>query len=172
LTLNANTRALAVDEPRVREIKAPETRSALDLIVLKTPRGLRFEPTADVEWLEANRNYVIFCIRGERVSVRTKLSDLESKLDPVRFLRISRSSMVNLAHVKQAHTQDGGQFVFEMRSGVKLPCSRTRSRLIRNLGTSVRRHWRAQISRHSVVRTVVSSSAVLVTSSYHSHHVP
>jgi two-component system, LytTR family, response regulator len=130
---------LAGDEPRVREIRAPETRSGLDLIVLKTPGGLRFEPTADVEWLEANRNYVVFCIRGERVSVRTKMSDLESKLDPVRFLRISRSSMVNLGHVKHAHVQDGGQFVFEMRNGDRLPCSRTRSRLIRSLGASVRR---------------------------------
>jgi two-component system LytT family response regulator len=117
---------------------APDTRSGLDLIVLRTPAGLRFEPAADVEWLQADGNNVVFCIRGERVSMRMTLTNLESTLDPVRFLRISRSSIVNLGHVRQALFRDGGHYVFEMRSGQKLPSSRNRSRLIRRLGTRVR----------------------------------
>jgi two-component system LytT family response regulator len=109
------------------------------LIVLKTSRGLRFESPNDVEWLEADRNNVLFHVRGEAVSVRVKLSKLETALDPHRFVRISRSSMVNLTHVREAIAMEGGVYVFEMRSGRRLRSSRSRARQIRRLAASTRR---------------------------------
>lgn len=108
------------------------------LMVLKTSRGLRFEAPADIEWLEADRNNVIFHIRGEPITVRVKMSELETTLDANRFVRISRSSMVNLAHVREAASLEGGLYMFEMRSGRRLRSSRGRARLIRKLAASVR----------------------------------
>jgi two-component system LytT family response regulator len=108
------------------------------LIVLRTARGLRFEPPADIAWLQADRNNVVFHIRGETVVVRVKLSDLESTLDANRFVRINRSNIVNLAHVKEAVALEGGLYVFEMRSGKRLRSSRGRARQLRRLAASVR----------------------------------
>jgi two-component system LytT family response regulator len=109
------------------------------LVVLKTGTGLRFESPADLEYLQADRNHVIFHIRGEAVRVRAKLSDLEAALDPNRFLRISRSNIVNLAHVREAVALENGHFIFELRNGVRLPTNRSRARAIRSLAASVRR---------------------------------
>lgn len=117
----------------------PARQPVEGLIVLKTSKGLRFEAPADIEWLEADRNNVMFHIRGEVVSIRVKMSDLETALDPGRFVRISRSSIVNLAHVKEAVSIQGGLYVFEMRSGQRLHSSRSRARQIRRLAASVRR---------------------------------
>lgn len=121
------------------ELSMAQGRPAFDgLMVLKTSRGLRFEAPTEIEWLEADRNNVIFHIRGEPVVVRVKMSDLESSLDANRFVRISRSSMVNLAHVREAQSLEGGLYMFEMRSGRRLRSSRGRARQIRKLAASVR----------------------------------
>jgi two-component system LytT family response regulator len=113
--------------------------AADNLFVLKTATGLRFESLATVEWLEADRNHVIFHIRGrEPVRVRAKLSELERTLESARFLRISRSSMVNLAQVLQAQSLPGGRYVFELQSGCKLQASRSRATVIRKLAAKMR----------------------------------
>ncbi len=113
--------------------------AADNLFVLKTATGLRFESLAAVEWLEADRNHVIFHIRGrEPARVRAKLSDLENTLGAASFLRISRSSMVNLAHVLQAESLQGGRYVFELQSGCKLRASRSRASAIRKLAAKMR----------------------------------
>jgi two-component system LytT family response regulator len=110
-----------------------------NLFVLKTATGLRFESLAAVEWLEADRNHVIFHILGrEPVRVRAKFSELESALEAARFLRISRSSMVNLAHVLQAESLQGGRYLFELQSGFKLQASRSRAAAIRKLAAKMR----------------------------------
>jgi two-component system LytT family response regulator len=115
------------------------TATTDNLFVLKTATGLRFESLATVEWLEADRNHVIFHIRGrEPVRVRAKLSELESTLQAARFLRISRSSLVNLAHVLQAESLQGGRYVFELHSGCKLQASRSRAIAIRKLAAKMR----------------------------------
>lgn len=110
------------------------------LMILRTTTGLRFERPTDIEWLEADANYAIFNIRGEQVRVRMTLNELERTLDPQRFLRISRSIILNLAHARQAVSQGGGQYVFEMRGGQRLVSSRCRKHAIRSL-TSRASRW-------------------------------
>jgi len=133
------TDALTANEWAPRELATSDGKPNADrLIVLKTATGLRFDSTADVEWLEADCNYVLFHIRGERVRVRQTLSELEGILDPNRFLRISRTAIVNLAHAREAVALGSGQYAFEMRSGYRLLASRSRARVIRRLTASVR----------------------------------
>jgi DNA-binding LytR/AlgR family response regulator len=109
------------------------------LMILRTTTGLRFEPIAEIEWLEADANYAIFHIRGEQVRVRMTLNELERTLDPRRFLRISRSIILNLSHARQAVSKGNGQYVFEMRGGQQLVSSRCRKSAIRNLSASTSR---------------------------------
>jgi DNA-binding LytR/AlgR family response regulator len=109
------------------------------LMILRTTTGLRFEPSAEIEWLEADANYAIFHIRGEQVRVRMTLNELERTLDARRFLRISRSIILNLSHARQAVSKGNGQYVFEMRAGHQLVSSRCRKSAIRNLSASASR---------------------------------
>jgi DNA-binding LytR/AlgR family response regulator len=109
------------------------------LMILRTTTGLRFEPVADIEWLEADANYAIFHIRGEQVRVRMTLNELERTLDTQRFLRISRSTIINLSHARQAVSQGNGQYVFEMRAGHHLVSSRCRRAAIKGLSASASR---------------------------------
>ena len=64
--------------------------------------------------------------------VRLRLQDLEARLGE-RFLRVHRSHLVNLDHVRQFERHDDGRLVVIMADGTRILASRSRSRELRRL---------------------------------------
>ena len=62
------------------------------------------------------------------------MNDVERRLDPVLFVRVHRSHVVNLDHVASMTPYDGSRFEIAMRNGTKILASRQRSRQLRELG--------------------------------------
>ena len=56
------------------------------------------------------------------------LNELEARVDPARFFRISRAAMVNLSAVTEVHPMPGGSGEVVMKNGVRLEVSRRRYR--------------------------------------------
>jgi DNA-binding LytR/AlgR family response regulator len=83
-----------------------------------------FVRTADVEWVEAARNYVRLHVDGRTHTLRTTLTALERRLDPARFRRVSRSALVNLDRVRELQPWFHGDAVIILHSGSRLPLSR------------------------------------------------
>lgn len=86
---------------------------------------------ADVEWLEADGDYVAIWAGGQRYLVRVTLEALAVRLDPEHFCRIHRSRMVNLDHLVAMVPFGDGRLELELRSGARLLASRSRSRVLR-----------------------------------------
>ena len=63
--------------------------------------------------------------------VSTTLEALEGALDPKRFLRVHRSAIANLDHVRRAEPVGGGRMVLSMRAGPDLAVSRTGAKKLR-----------------------------------------
>src|SRR6266576_6515167 len=83
-----------------------------------------FVRTADVDWIEAAKNYVRLHV-GDRVhTVRTTLAALDARLDPEQFRRISRSALVNLDRVREVQPWFHGDAVVILDGGARLPLSR------------------------------------------------
>ncbi len=61
---------------------------------------------SDIEWIEAADYYVCLHAGGKRHLLRESIRALETKLDPKRFIRLHRSAIVNLDHVREIH-RDG-----------------------------------------------------------------
>jgi two-component system LytT family response regulator len=61
------------------------------------------------------------------------MNTIETSLDPERFVRIHRSYMVNLQHIRQMWTLAHGQYVLELVSGQRLQSGRTYGEKIRGL---------------------------------------
>jgi len=109
------TAALA-EEPPVR--RHPER-----LLVMDDGRSF-FVRTAEVDWIEAARNYVRLHA-GDRVhTVRTTLAALEARMDPERFRRISRSALVNLDRVREVQPWFHGDAIVILESGARVTLSR------------------------------------------------
>jgi two-component system LytT family response regulator len=88
---------------------------------------------ASIEWLQACDDYVIAHAGGRRFRLNLTLSDLEQRLDQRVFVRVHRSSVVNLDHVASWAPYDGSRFQITLRSGTAIMASRQRSRVLRDL---------------------------------------
>src|SRR3990170_4416991 len=73
---------------------------------------------------EAAGNYVRLHVGQESHLFRETMNSLESKLDPQRFVRIHRSTIVNIEQIEQLRSSLGGESAVLMRNGVKLTLSR------------------------------------------------
>lgn len=79
----------------------------------------------DVLFVRAESNYLILQVKERHYLLRMTLTMLESDVDPKQFLRIHRSYMVNLAHVRGARYSGNNEFVFTMSNGQHLLSGRS-----------------------------------------------
>lgn len=99
-------------------------------IVFKSRGRILFLPVSNIRWIGAEENYVRICTDSESYLLREPIGRLEEKLDPQTFLRVHRSSIVNLQFVKEVRTENTGESVVILLNGQKLSMSRSyRSRI-------------------------------------------
>jgi len=101
---------------------------------LLVPDGRRMVPLAiaDIVWIKAEDDYARVFAGGRSYLVSRTLKDLEARLDPERFVRAHRTSIVNLDHVV-AFRRAGRGMVAELTDGTRLPVSRQRAKELRAL---------------------------------------
>jgi two-component system LytT family response regulator len=73
----------------------------------------------------------ITTVSRERHTIAYRLKDLEKRLDPTRFLRLGRGTLVNLDLITRVSTMPGGTHVAVLSNGQKLQVSRLQSRVLR-----------------------------------------
>ena len=80
----------------------------------------------DVDWVEADRDYVRLHVRGKVHLLADRMHAIEARLDAQQFLRIHRSTIVNLLRVRELRrAEDGGGLVI-LEDGVGLRVARNR----------------------------------------------
>jgi two-component system, LytTR family, response regulator len=70
---------------------------------------------------------------GDRHTLTHRLKDLEARLDPTQFLRLSRSALVNIDAIRRVTAMPGGTYMVTLANTQTLPVSRTRARVLRDL---------------------------------------
>jgi two-component system LytT family response regulator len=79
----------------------------------------------DIEWCEAEDDYVALYVRGKKMLLHETVGSLESKLDPRHFVRIHRSIIVPIQQIRELKPMFNGDQRIILRSGKDLPLSRT-----------------------------------------------
>jgi two-component system LytT family response regulator len=101
------------------------TKSARpERLLVRSAGRVHFVRTGEIEWCEAAGNYVRLHVGQESHLFRETMNSLESKLDPDRFVRIHRSTIVNIDQIEQLRSCLGGESTVFLRNGVKLTLSR------------------------------------------------
>jgi two-component system LytT family response regulator len=101
-------------------------------IVFKSRGRILFLPVSEIRWIAAEENYVRISTGDETHLLRETMAHLERRLDPRSFLRVHRSSIVNLQYVKEVRMDAEGEPGILLVNGQKVPMSRTyRSRIQR-----------------------------------------
>jgi two-component system, LytTR family, response regulator len=88
---------------------------------------ISFVNAAEIDWIEAEGNYAVLHAGSDTHRVRLTLQTIERQLDPRRFARIHRSTIVNLARVREIQPWFGGDYIAILHGGRKLRVSRTRA---------------------------------------------
>jgi two-component system, LytTR family, response regulator len=108
-----------------------------DRLVIKENGRVVFLRTTTIDWIEADGNYVRLHTGSESHYFRETLAGLEVQLPATKFVRISRSALVNLDHVKEMVPKFAGDYSVILQTGVKLTLSRNfRERLEKTISTS------------------------------------
>jgi two-component system LytT family response regulator len=79
----------------------------------------------DILWIESDGDYLRLHTTDKARFVRMSLHKIMEKLDPAHFVRIHRSTIVNLRHMRKAATALYGEYSVELTNGTKLKVSRT-----------------------------------------------
>lgn len=89
----------------------------------------------EIDWIEADGYYARLHVGGKSHLLRETLTKLEAQLDRNRFLRIHRSTIVNLERIRELQAQSHGEFTVVLSDGTQLKLSRGyRDRLATLLG--------------------------------------
>lgn len=104
--------------------KAKEQERYTARMVFKSRGRILFLSVDDIRWIEAQENYVRICTGKDSHLLRETMTSLENRLDPNQFLRVHRSAIVNLHHVKEVKSESDGDATVVLKSGEQLAMSR------------------------------------------------
>ena len=97
----------------------------LDRLIIKADGRITFLNTREIDWIEADDKYVhLHTGKGARM-VRQTLAAMEAQLDPAKFVRIHRSTMVNVERIKELQPLFNGEYSLLLENKTKLTLSRT-----------------------------------------------
>lgn len=121
----------AIDAPKPAEGAAPPPDPAagngsrhVERLAIRTGRRVRFVQVDEIDSLQASGNYIhLHTSRGVQV-IRDTMSRMESRLDPQRFIRIHRSTIVNIQFVREIEPHLHGDYFVRMKDGRRLTLSR------------------------------------------------
>jgi len=112
-----------------------------DRVAIRNNGRVVFMKVDEIDWVEASDNYVCLHCGKETHVLRETMSQLEIRLDPARFLRVHRSTIVNLDRIKELQPWFRGDYRVILRDGTELTLTKSHrekleSRLL--LGASAR----------------------------------
>jgi two-component system, LytTR family, response regulator len=106
-------------------------------LMVKTAGRINFLRTEEIDYVEAERDYVRIHNGGKKHLLREKISRLEQQLPADRFLRIHRSTIVNIDRIKEMQPLCYGEYSVILHDGTRLTLSRSfRERVFSRLVTA------------------------------------
>lgn len=120
---------LSEAKPKARQLRR---------LVIRTAGRVVFLDMNEIDWIEAAANYVKLHVGKDSFLLREGIGHISAKLDPERFVRIHRSSIVNVNRIRELQPCDSGEYIAVLRDGKELSCSRgCRPQLLRLIDGSV-----------------------------------
>ena len=94
-------------------------------IAIKDRSKMYFIKTDDIDWIESAGNYVNINANGKKHLLRQTMAGLEAQLNPNHFIRIHRSTIININRILHLTSMMNGEYQVVLKDGTKLSMSRT-----------------------------------------------
>ena len=99
--------------------------SSLPRLLVKSGGRISFLRSEDIDWIEAQGDYVRLHTNGKKHMVRDRISRLETVLPVQRFIRIHRSTIVNIDRIREMQPLSYGDYAVLLLDGTRLTLSRS-----------------------------------------------
>jgi len=125
----------AVSKIRNQKPKEPKTElnavldevkpKNVERLLVKTQGRVLLVKVGDLDWIEAADNYVTLHVGKDAHMMRETMTALEGRLPSDRFMRISRSTIVNVERIQELQPMFHGEYIVVLKNGAKLTLSRS-----------------------------------------------
>ena len=99
-------------------------KETMERVIVRSGGRIYFLKTEEIDWVEGSSNYLSLHIGGETHLIRETMGNFHSRLDSRKFLRIHRSTIVNIDRIKDIRPLFKGEYVITLKSGKRLKASR------------------------------------------------
>ncbi len=117
-------RLLELAETGGRRPGGGSTKRYGERLIVRSSGSVHFVRVDTIDWIEAARNYVKIHCGDEVHTMRETMSRMEARLDPERFLRIHRSTLVNIDRIRRIEPGVGTESIVVLDDGTRLMVSR------------------------------------------------
>lgn len=97
----------------------------LERLVVKSAGRISFVNVEEIDWIEAADTYVRLHVGEASHLMRGSLSGLEATLNPTKFIRVHRSTILNINSIKEFQPLFHGEYAITLRDGTKLTSGRS-----------------------------------------------
>jgi two-component system LytT family response regulator len=99
-------------------------REHLERLVIRSAGRVFFVKVDEIDWIEASGNYVTLHVGRNTHLLRQTMNGIEEQLDKQKFVRIHRSTLVNIERIKELSPLFHGDYVVTLHDGTRLTLSR------------------------------------------------
>lgn len=125
-------RLVALLEGDAKTLTAPPRPAYEEKFLIKSASRIFFVTAEEIDWIEAADYYVCLHVGGQSHLMRETMTEMEAKLDPARFCRIHRSTIVNLQRIREVHARNG-EYIVVLADETALRLSRSRKEQIEQI---------------------------------------
>jgi two-component system LytT family response regulator len=105
----------------------------LERIPVKRREEIYLVPVAEIAAIVADGELLhITTDKNQKYTINYRLKDLETRLAPDKFIRLSRGALANLGMIARVSPLPGGTFLIALKNGQEIPSSRQQSRILRD----------------------------------------
>ena len=115
----------------LEQLTGPESGEYLKQVFVQKSEKLLNLPVGDILYLEASGDYTVISTAKDQYLSSSGISKLEQKLNPERFIRIHRSTIINIDHLTEIEKHFNGNLVVKMNNAKTFPVSRTYAKVIK-----------------------------------------
>ena len=106
-------------------LASTRTKSEADKrLVIKAGGRVVFLDADEIDWIEAAANYVRIHAGADSYLLREGIGSLSERLDPSQFVRVHRSTIVNVSRIKELQPCNSAEYIVVLKDGKELSCSR------------------------------------------------
>jgi len=105
-------------------LKRTPAAESNERILVKSSGEIFFLKADEIDWIEAEGDYMKFHVAGKTHLMRETMARLEARLDAKKFVRIHRSTIVNIDRMRKLSPSFAGEYAVVLQDGTKLKLSR------------------------------------------------